>query len=142
MTSRQPWDQSWDQSWEWAGSLAGEELPAGGAILLAAGQQARRARAALSGGDHETATAEGHELLGQVEDLLERFSSPDERDRSLWTAAVGLRDELGGYLLAARTLEETGVSAEVVVNVLRRAAACAEDALDGLAARAVERQSA
>jgi hypothetical protein len=130
------------QAWEWSGGPSGEDRVAGDAILLVAGQQARRARAALAGGDDETATAEGHELLGQVEDLLERLSSPDERDRSMWTAAVGLRDELGGYLLAARTLQETGVSADVVVNVLRRAAACAEGVLDGLAARAVERQSA
>jgi hypothetical protein len=130
------------QPWDWSGGPNDEDQPAGEAILLTAGEQVRRARAALAGGDHETATAQGHELLGQVEDLLERLSSPDERDRSMWTAAVGLRDELGGYLLAARTLQETGVSADVVVNVLRRAAACAEGALDGLTARAVERQPA
>jgi hypothetical protein len=134
--------QSWDRPWEWCGGPAGDGLTAGDAILLAAAQQARRARAALTGGDHETASTQAHELLGQVEVLLERFSSPDERDRSMWTAAVGLRDEIGGYLLAAQTLQETGVSADVVVNVLRRAAACAEDALDGLTARAVERRSA
>jgi hypothetical protein len=113
-------------------------------MLLTAGTHVRRAQAALANGDQAEASSQGHDLLAQVEDLLEGFSSPHECDASTWTVALRLRDELGGYLLAARTLQETGVATAVVVNVLRRAATCAEDVLERLAAGAgaSERQSA
>jgi hypothetical protein len=45
-------------------------------------------------------------------------------------------------LLAATTLEETGVSTAVVIEMLRRGAAFAEDMLGQLAERAAERRTA
>jgi hypothetical protein len=127
---------------EGSGAPADDEPLARHALILVAERQARRAQVALANSDHAEATSQGSDLLREIEDLLEGFSSPLERDPSTWSTALRLRDELGGYLLAARTLEETGVSTEVVVNVLRRAATCAEDMLERLAAGVVQRQSA
>jgi hypothetical protein len=112
------------------------------AILLTAERHLRQAQAALAGGDSAAASARGREMLGQVEDLLDCLSSPHDADPSMWSAAVGLRDDFGGYLLAAATLQETGVSSEVIIDVLRRGTALAETALEQLAAGAGERQSA
>jgi hypothetical protein len=112
------------------------------AILVTAEQHLRQAQAALADGDSEAARARGHEMLRQVEDLLECLSSPNGADPRMWSTAVGLRDDFGGYLLAATTLQETGVSAAVVIDVLRRGAAFAEDVLERLSARAAECQSA
>jgi len=112
------------------------------AILLTAERHLRQAQAALADGDSTAASARGREMLAQVEDLLECLSSPHDADPSMWSAAVGLRDDFGGYLLAAATLQETGVAAEVIIDVLRRGAAFAEAALEQLAVGAAERQSA
>ena len=102
----------------------------------------RQAQAALANGDSAAASARGHEMLRQVEDLLECLSSPHDTDPRLWSTAVGLRDDFGGYLLAATTLQETGVSPAVVIDVLRRGAALAEIVLERLSAGTGARQSA
>jgi hypothetical protein len=112
------------------------------AILVTAEQHLRQAQAALANGDSAAASARGHEMLRQVEDLLECLSSPHDADPGMWSTAVGLRDDFGGYLLAATTLQETGVSPAVVIDVLRRGAAFAEDVLERLTAGAAARQSA
>jgi hypothetical protein len=112
------------------------------AILVTAEQHLRQAQAALADGDSAEASARGQEMLRQVEDLLDCLSSPHETDPKLWSTAVGLRDDFGGYLLAATTLQETGVSPAVVIDILRRGAAFAEDVLERLSAGAAERQTA
>ncbi len=106
----EPWDKGPDEAWDHVLDQASERpanLPAGrsptGAgeaqaahtLLRAAEEQARHARAALANGDRAVASAEGHELLTQVEDLLGELSSR-EPDRSTWTTALRLRDQLGG----------------------------------------------
>jgi hypothetical protein len=112
------------------------------AILVTAEVHLRQAQAALANGDSAAASARGHEMLRQVEDLLECLSSPHDTDPRMWSTAVGLRDDFGGYLLAATTLQETGVSSAVVIDVLRRGAALAEVSLERLSAGAAARQSA
>jgi hypothetical protein len=118
------------QSWEpLADQASGHD-----AILVTAEVHLRQAQAALANGDSAAASARGHEMLRQVEDLLECLSSPHEADPRMWSTAVALRDDFGGYLLAATTLEETGVAPAVIIDVLRRGAALAEDVLERLSA--------
>jgi hypothetical protein len=62
------------------------------------------------------------EMLGTVEALLghlaiERGIETDVADRLL-----GLRDDLGGHLLAAATLDDVGVPSHAGLELLRRAA--------------------
>jgi hypothetical protein len=66
--------------------------------------------------------------------MVGRFPAGDAEVQEAWTAAVALRDELGGYLLAATTLAETGVAPRVVTELLQRGAALAEGRLDRLGA--------
>jgi len=64
--------------------------------------------------------------------VLATFPPANTDNREGWTAAVALRDELGGYLLAATTLSETGVAPQIVTELLQRGAALAEGRLDRL----------
>jgi hypothetical protein len=116
--------------------------PAEGDPIVGARQRVHLAQAVLGAGDPAVAWAEGFQLLKQAEDLLDQLSSSPEPDRSIWWRAVALRDDLGGYLLAASTLHETGVAVEVVVDLMRRAAACAGHVLEGMTAPVEERRSA
>ncbi|HEX9546429.1 MAG TPA: hypothetical protein VF942_03780 [Acidimicrobiales bacterium] len=106
------------------------------AILRAADHEVRRARAVLASGDEADdeltvieAAEEAHRVLRGVEDLLGGFPAASE-DHETWRKAQQLRAELGGYLLAASTLQETGVSTRVVASMLQRGAACAEELLN------------
>jgi hypothetical protein len=106
------------------------------AILRAADHEVRRARAVLTAGDEaedelivREVAEEAHRVLRGVEDLLAGFPAAGE-DHETWRVAQQLRAELGGYLLAASTLQETGVSTRVVASMLQRGAACAEELLD------------
>ena len=106
------------------------------AIMRAADLEVRRARAVLAAGDEAEdelivleVAAEAHRVLRGVEDLLAGFPAACE-DHDTWRVAQQLRAELGGYLLAASTLQETGVSTRVVASMLQRGAACAEELLD------------
>jgi hypothetical protein len=103
------------------------------AILHAVEQHVREARAVLATSDRETALSEAQQLLYGVEDLLRRFPAGTKESHDGWPAAVALRDDLGGYLLAATTLAETGVAPKVVTELLQRGAALAEGRLDRLA---------
>lgn len=106
------------------------------AILRAADIEVRRARAVLAAGDEADdelivieVAEEAHRVLRGVEDLLGGFPAAAE-DHETWRVAQQVRAELGGYLLAASTLQETGVSTRVVASMLQRGAACAEELLD------------
>jgi len=106
------------------------------AILRAADHEVRRARAVLASGDEADdeltvieVAEEAHRVLRGVEDLLGGFPAASE-DHETWRKAQQLRAELGGYLLAASTLQETGVSTRVVASMLQRGAACAEELLN------------
>jgi hypothetical protein len=104
------------------------------AIVESVEQRVRKARAVLATCDRDTAVFEAQQLLRAVDEMLESFPGANTEDQEAWTATVALRDELGGYLLAATTLAETGVAPQVVTELLRRGAALAEGRLDRLGA--------
>jgi hypothetical protein len=104
------------------------------AIVESVEQHVREARAVLATKDRETAVFEAQQLLHAVDEMLGSFPAADTVNQEGWTAAVALRDELGGYLLAATTLAETGVAPQVVTELLQRGAALAEGRLDRLGA--------
>ena len=102
------------------------------AVLQAVEHQLRSARAVLAAGEDLHATTAAYRLLRSVEDLLAEFPDAATGGSESWRQANLLRDELGGYLLAAATLEETGVSLQVVASMLQRGAACAQELLERL----------
>ena len=102
------------------------------AIVALVERHVREARAVLSTEDRETAVFEAQQLLRAVDEMLGSFPAANAANHEGWTAAVALRDELGGYLLAATTLAETGVAPQIVTELLQRGAALAEGRLDGL----------
>jgi hypothetical protein len=102
------------------------------AIVEAVERHVREARAVLATEDRETAVFEAQQLLRAVDEMLGRFPAANTDNHERWTAAVALRDELGGYLLAATTLAETGVAPQIVTELLQRGAALAEGRLDRL----------
>jgi hypothetical protein len=104
------------------------------AIVASVERHVREARAVLATKDRETAVFEAQHLLHAVDEMLGSFPAADTVNQQGWTAAVALRDELGGYLLAATTLAETGVAPQVVTELLQRGAALAEGRLDRLGA--------
>jgi hypothetical protein len=101
-------------------------------VLSTVASKVRDARDLLGSGDPLGAASHASALLHHVEDLLDHLSSSPSQDTSTWVLAVTLRDELSGYLLAASTLEETGVSPGVIVHVLQRGAGQAEELLGRL----------
>jgi hypothetical protein len=103
-------------------------------VVESVGRQATKARAVLATSDGDTAVFEAQQLLHAVDEMLGSFPAGNAEDQEAWTAAVALRDELGGYLLAATTLAETGVAPQVVTELLQRGAALAERRLDRLGA--------
>ena len=102
------------------------------AIVESIERHVREARAVLATEDRETAVFEAQQLLHAVDEMLGSFPPANTDNREGWTAAVALRDELGGYLLAATTLSETGVAPQIVTELLQRGAALAEGRLDRL----------
>jgi hypothetical protein len=107
-------------------------------VLSTVASKVRDARDVLGGGDPLGAASHASALLHHVEDLLDHLSASRGQDTSTWALAVTLRDELSGYLLAASTLEETGVSPGVIVHVLQRGAGQTEELL-GRLTTAIER---
>jgi hypothetical protein len=89
------------------------------AILAAVDVHLQHARAALEF-EAEAAISEGQRILEEVDELLAQGVDDGAADVDTMQAMVGLRSELGGYLLAVTTLEEVGVSPGVVVSVLQR----------------------
>jgi hypothetical protein len=104
------------------------------AIVESVERHVREARAVLATSDRDAAVFEAQQLLHAVDDMLGGFPAGNTAEQESWTAAVALRDELGGYLLAASTLAETGVRPQVVTQLLERGAALAEGRLDRLGA--------
>jgi hypothetical protein len=104
------------------------------AIVDSVERHVQKARAVLATSNKETAVLEAQQLLHAVDEMLESFPAGNAEDQEGWTAAIGLRDELGGYLLAATTLAETGVAPQVVTELLQRGAALAAGRLDRLGA--------
>jgi hypothetical protein len=104
------------------------------AIVESVERHVREARAVLATTDREKAVFEAQQLLLAVDEMLGSFPAGGTENHEGWTAAVALRDELGGYLLAATTLAETGVAPHVVTELLERGAALAEGRLDRLGA--------
>ena len=102
------------------------------AIVRSVERHVRAARALLATTDRETAALEAQQLLSVVDQLLRSFPASTVENDESWTAAVALRDELGGYLLAATTLAETGVAPQVVTELLQRGATLAEGRLNRL----------
>jgi hypothetical protein len=101
-------------------------------VLSTVASKVRDARDVLGSGDPLGAASHASALLHHVEDLLDHLSASHREDTSTWVLAVTLRDELSGYLLAASTLEETGVAPGVIVHVLQRGAGQAEELLGRL----------
>src|ERR1700730_14670438 len=101
-------------------------------VLSAVAGKVRDARDLLGSTDPLGAASHASALLHHVEDLLDHLSSSPSQDTSTWVLAVTLRDELSGYLLAASTLEETGVAPDVIVHLLQRGASQAEELLGRL----------
>jgi hypothetical protein len=104
------------------------------AIVESVERHVREARAVLATEDRETAVFEAQQLLHAVDEMLASFPAATTANHEGWTAAIALRDELGGYLLAATTLAETGVAPQIVTELLQRGAALAEGRLDRLGA--------
>jgi hypothetical protein len=104
------------------------------AIVESVERHVREARAVLATEDRERAVFEAQQLLHAVDEMLGSFPAANTDNHEGWTAAVALRDELGGYLLAATTLAETGVAPQIVTELLQRGAALAEGRLDRLGA--------
>jgi hypothetical protein len=92
----------------------------------------RDARVALRGDDRDVA-AEGQRLLREANQYLADVPRSSPTDLNLLRALQDVRNELGGYLLAAEELEQAGVSPQVVVEILRRGAAEADGRLGRLA---------
>src|SRR5579859_3361742 len=90
------------------------------------------ALAALANEDLNVAATEASSLLGQVEVVVDQISALSDQDRESWIVLIALRDNLSGYLLAASTLEETGVAPSVIVAMLERGAVYAEQTLTRL----------
>jgi hypothetical protein len=103
-------------------------------VLSTVARNVRDARDLLGSGDPLGAAGDATALLHHVEDLLDLLSTSPSQDTSTWALAVTLRDELSGYLLAATTLEETGVAPNIIVQVLQRGAGQAEELLGRLTA--------
>jgi hypothetical protein len=101
-------------------------------VLSTVARTVRDAQNLLGSGDPLGAAGDATALLHHVEDLLDLLSASPSQDASTWALAVTLRDELSGYLLAATTLEETGVAPNVIVQVLQRGAGQAEELLGRL----------
>lgn len=101
-------------------------------VLSTVARTVRDAKDRLGRGDPLGAAGDATALLHHVEDLLDLLSASPSQDASTWALAVTLRDELSGYLLAATTLEETGVAPNVIVQVLQRGAGQAEELLGRL----------
>jgi hypothetical protein len=89
------------------------------AIFAAVDVHLQHARAALEF-EAEAAISEGQRILEKVDELLAQGVDDQAADVDTMQAMLGLRSELGGYLLAVTTLEEVGVSPGVVVSVLQR----------------------
>jgi hypothetical protein len=62
------------------------------------------------------------ELLGSVENALARLAVERAIDTDTADRLLGLRDDLGGHLLAAATLDDVGVPSGAAVELLKRAA--------------------
>ncbi|MBV8690429.1 MAG: hypothetical protein JO054_10220 [Actinobacteria bacterium] len=72
-------------------------------------------------GDHERRDL-ACEMLGSVEALLGHLAIERGIETNLADRLLGLRDDLGGHLLAAATLDDVGVPSHAAVELLRRAA--------------------
>jgi hypothetical protein len=93
------------------------------------------ARVALTVADPLDATGEASPLLRRVEADLDALLGSSGQDRSIWPLVLALRDEISAYLLAAESLEKTGVAPTVTVALLRRGISRAQERLDQLANR-------
>jgi hypothetical protein len=102
------------------------------AILSAVDEYIARARTALETQATPIAVTEGQRLLQHVEELLARGVGDPVADIETRRAMVGLRDELGSYLLASSTLTEVGAAPGVVVDILQRGAETVDAMLDEL----------
>jgi hypothetical protein len=71
-------------------------------------------------------------MLDEVDFLLETTASDERTDPGLARLLKGLRDDLGGHVLAASGLEAIRMPIDTVAEVLRRAVASATSELAGL----------
>jgi hypothetical protein len=62
------------------------------------------------------------EVLGSVEMLLGHLAIDRRIQTDIADRLLALRDDLGGHLLAAATLDDVGVPSRAAVELLRRAA--------------------
>lgn len=62
------------------------------------------------------------EMLGTVEALLGHLAVDRGVETDVADRLLNLRDDLGGHLLAAATLDDVGVPSRAAVELLRRAA--------------------
>ncbi len=99
-------------------------------LLAAITRHVREANLVLRD-DGPIAIVEGALLLRQAEDGAGALPGEDIGDDT-FRVVMELRDALGGALLAVAQLEGAGVESRVVIGVLRRGAALAEEILTRL----------
>ena len=74
-------------------------------------------------------------MLHRVQTVLDELSDSTSHDRDLWAPVSALRDQISAYLLAAETLEESGVAPIVTIALLRRGTNQAQERVNQLANR-------
>lgn len=95
------------------------------------------ARTALAVANPLDATSVASRLLYGVEVDLDALLETIGQDPSIWPVVLALRDEISAYLLAAESLEKTGVAPTVTVALLRRGTSRAQEQVDRLAKQGV-----